>query len=52
MVVCFFCWIIHLVSSILLCVWGCEGNNLEDIKAKEKKEAQRKADEEAAMRKM
>ena len=39
MVVCLFCWIMHLVSSILLCVWGCEGNNLEEIKAKEKKEA-------------
>ena len=34
-----FCWITHLVSSILLCVWGCEGNNLEKIKDKEKKEA-------------
>ena len=33
-----------------MCVWGCEGNNLDDIKVRNDKEAQRKADEEAAMR--
>ena len=49
---CIVAWIIHVAVAILLCAWGCEGNHLDNMKAKEQREDRKKADLEAAEKRL
>ena len=51
-VACIAAWIIHVAVAILLCAWGCEGNHLDNMKAKEQREDRKKADLEAAEKRL
>ena len=42
---CLLIWVVHIVSAVIVCVWGCQGNNLETEKQLADREAQVKADE-------
>ena len=49
MIVVVFIWLSHWITASILCCWGCQGNELEVEREKEK-EAMEKADAEAAER--
>lgn len=49
---CIVAWLIHITIAIILCAWGCEGNNLESMQEKERREDRKKADLEAAERRL
>ena len=49
---CIVAWLIHIAIAIILCAWGCEGNHLESMQEKERREDRKKADLEAAERRL